>query len=52
MQETAWILRSDPKRKQVGFVKASDLKPKDRCVLHDEGISPGLAQPILTDRKA
>lgn len=36
MEETAWILRSDPKRSQMGFVKASDLKPKDRYVLPDE----------------
>jgi hypothetical protein len=36
MEETAWILRSDPKRNQMGFVRASDLKPKDRYVLPDE----------------
>jgi hypothetical protein len=36
MEEIAWVLRSDPKRNQVGFVKASDLKPKDRYVLPDD----------------
>jgi hypothetical protein len=36
MEDIAWVLRSDPKRNQVGFVKASELKPKDRYVLPDE----------------
>jgi hypothetical protein len=36
MEEIAWVLRSDPKRNQMGFVKASDLKPKDRYVLADD----------------
>jgi hypothetical protein len=36
MEEIAWVLRSDPKRNQVGFVRASDLKPKERCVLPDD----------------
>jgi hypothetical protein len=36
MEEIAWILRSDPKRNQVGFVKASDLKPKDGYGLPNE----------------
>ena len=36
MEEIAWILRSDPKKNEVGFVKASTLKGKDRYVLLDE----------------
>jgi len=30
------VLRSDPKRNTVGFVKASELKPKDRYILPDD----------------
>src|SRR6266513_2236270 len=33
MEEIAWILRSDPKKNTVGFVKASELKLRDRFVL-------------------
>ena len=36
MEEIAWILRSDPKRNEVGFVKASSLKPAERHILPDE----------------
>jgi len=36
MEETAWILRSDPRRNEVGFVKASSLKPRDRYVLSED----------------
>ena len=36
MEEIAWVLRSDPKKNTVGFVKASDLKSRDRFVLPDE----------------
>jgi hypothetical protein len=36
MEDTAWILRSDPRRNEVGFVKASRLKPADRYVLSDD----------------
>jgi hypothetical protein len=36
MEEIAWILRSDLKKNTVGFVKASDLKSKDRFILPDE----------------
>ena len=36
MEEIAWVLRTDPKRKQVGFVHAADLKSKDRYVLPEE----------------
>lgn len=36
IEDVAWLLRSDPRRKEVGFVKASTLKPQDRYVLPDE----------------
>lgn len=36
MEETAWILRSAPRRNEVGFVKASSLKPRDRYVLSED----------------
>jgi len=36
MEEIAWVLRSDPRKKQIGFVEASKLKPKDRYVLVDD----------------
>jgi len=36
MEEIAWVLRSDPKRNEIGFVKASELRPRDRFVLPDD----------------
>jgi hypothetical protein len=36
MEETAWILRTDPRRNQVGFVHAGQLKPRDRHTLTDD----------------
>lgn len=36
MEEIAWILRSDPKKNEIGFVRASALKPRERHVLPDE----------------
>jgi hypothetical protein len=36
MEEIAWVLRSDPRRNQVGFVQARRLKPEDRYVLPGE----------------
>ena len=36
MEEIAWILRSDPRRNQIGFVEARKLKPQERYVLPDE----------------
>jgi hypothetical protein len=36
MNEIAWVLRSDPKRNTVGFVKASTLRIRDRIVLPEE----------------
>jgi hypothetical protein len=35
MEDVAWVLRSDPRRNEVGFVKASKLKPGERYVLED-----------------
>ena len=36
MEDIAWVLRSDPRRNQIGFVEARKLKPQDRYVLPDE----------------
>ncbi len=36
MEDIAWILRSDPRRNQIGFVEARKLKPRDRYVLGDD----------------
>ena len=36
MEDTAWILRTDPRRNQIGFVHAHELKPKERHVLPDD----------------
>jgi hypothetical protein len=36
MEDIAWILRTDPKRKQIGFIQARQLAPKDRYVLPDD----------------
>ena len=36
MEETAWILRTDPRRNQVGFVHARELKTRDRYLLSDD----------------
>src|ERR1700741_2769600 len=33
MEDIAWVLRSDAQRKQVGFIPAHQLKPRDRYVL-------------------
>jgi hypothetical protein len=30
MEEIAWVLRSDPKKNQVGFVRRSDLTRRER----------------------
>ena len=35
MEDVAWVLRSDPRRNEVGFVKASAPKPQERYVLPD-----------------
>ena len=36
MEEIAWVLRSDTQRKQVGFIPARQLKPRDRYILPDD----------------
>ena len=36
MEETAWLLRSDPHRKQIGFVHASRLSYDERHVLEED----------------
>jgi hypothetical protein len=36
MEEIAWILKSDPKRNDIGFVKATALKPRERFLLDDD----------------
>lgn len=33
MEEIAWVLRSDPRRNQIGFAPAHTLKPHERYVL-------------------
>jgi hypothetical protein len=35
MEDIAWILRSDPKRKQVGFVRSRNLAFEERHVLEE-----------------
>jgi hypothetical protein len=36
MEELAWILRSDPVRNQVGFVRSSRLSNDERYVLEED----------------
>ncbi len=36
MEETAWILRTDPKRNTIGFVAASKLRVHERFVLDED----------------
>ena len=36
MEDMAWVLRSDPKWNEIGFVKASALKARDRYILPDD----------------
>ena len=36
MEDIAWVLRSDTKRKQVGFVRSRDLKFEERHRLIDD----------------
>jgi hypothetical protein len=36
MEDIAWVLRSDPRRREIGFVRSADLKPRERWVLADE----------------
>lgn len=36
MEEIAWVLRTDARKNNIGFVQARDLEPRDRHVLPDE----------------
>lgn len=36
MEEIAWVLRTDAKRKSIGFVQAKKLRPKERYVLDED----------------
>lgn len=36
MEEIAWILRSDPHRNQVGFIRSSKLTDEERYVLQED----------------
>lgn len=36
MEEIAWVLRTDPKRNQIGFVRASKLRERERFVLEED----------------
>ena len=36
MEDIAWVLRSDPKRNEIGFVRASKLRNRDRYVLTED----------------
>ena len=36
LEDIAWVLRSDARTKNIGFVRARDLKHDDRHVLDDD----------------
>ena len=36
MEDIAWILRTDTTRNRIGFVRANDLKARERHVLDDD----------------
>ena len=36
MEDIAWVLRTDVKRGQIGFVRSKDLKFRDRFVLDED----------------
>ena len=36
MEEIAWILRTDPHRNQVGFIRSSRLTDEERFVLDED----------------
>ena len=36
MEEIAWVLRSDPHRNQVGFVRSNRLTDEERYVLEED----------------
>jgi hypothetical protein len=39
MEEIAWVLRSDPKKNEVGFVKRTALTRRERFELDDDEVS-------------
>ena len=39
MEEIAWVLRSDPKKNTIGFVKRAELTRRERFVLDDDEFS-------------
>jgi hypothetical protein len=39
MEEIAWVLRSDPKKNEVGFVKRTELTRRERFELDDDEFS-------------
>jgi hypothetical protein len=36
MEDLAWVLRTDSRRRKIGFVQARELKPGLRYVLSDD----------------
>ncbi len=36
MEDIAWVLRSDPKRKDIGFVRSRDLRPRERVYFEED----------------
>ncbi|HEY7924213.1 MAG TPA: hypothetical protein VII62_13595 [Vicinamibacteria bacterium] len=36
MEDIAWVLRTDARRKSIGFVQARELKPRHRHILSDD----------------
>ncbi len=36
MEDIAWVLRTDAKRKRIGFVHAKDLRRRERYILEDD----------------
>jgi hypothetical protein len=36
MEDIAWVLRSDPLRNRVGFVRSSKLSDEERYVLEED----------------
>jgi hypothetical protein len=36
MESIAWVLRTDPSRRSIGFVRSRHLEPGERFVLPDE----------------
>jgi hypothetical protein len=41
MEEIAWVLRSDPKKNEVGFVRRSELTRRERFVLDEDPLDDG-----------